>query len=244
MKITRRDFAFGASALALSVALGSLANVRARRPGGRAGPDLMQAGPLGDMALGDEKAPVTIIEYASMTCPHCATFHATTYPELKKRYIDTGKVRFIFREFPLDQLALAAFLLARCAGPDKYFPMIETLFQQQKEWVTQKPLPPLLAIAKQAGMSEQAFNECLQDKKLIDGIEDVRQRGMKLGVQSTPSFFVNGKPAAAASSRSRSSRRRSPPISRAEQRFFGFSQAESGPCPATPARGRFHLVSV
>ena len=73
--------------------------------------------------------------------------------------------------------------------------MIETLFQQQKEWVTQKPLPPLLAIAKQAGMSEQAFNECLQDKKLIDGLEDVRQRGMKVGVQSTPSFFINGKPA-------------------------------------------------
>ena len=137
----------------------------------------MQPGPLGDMALGDEKAPVTIIEYASMTCPHCAQFHATTYPELKKRYIDTGKVRFIFREFPLDQLALAAFLLARCAGPDKYFPMIETLFQLQKEWVIQKPLGPLLAIAKQAGMSEQAFNECLQDKKLIDGIEEVRQQG-------------------------------------------------------------------
>ena len=87
-------------------------------------------------------------------------------------------------------------MLARCAGPDKYFPMIETLFQQQKEWVMQKPLRPLLAIAKQAGMSEQSFNECLQDKKLIDGIEDVRQRAMKLNVQSTPSFFINGKPAA------------------------------------------------
>jgi protein-disulfide isomerase len=127
-----------------------------------------------------------------MTCPHCAAFHATTLPELKKRYIDTGKVRFIFREFPLDQLALAAFLLARCAGPDKYFPMIDTLFQQQKEWVTQRPLPPLLAIAKQAGMSEQQFNECLQNQKLIDGLEEVRQRAMKLNVQSTPSFFVNG----------------------------------------------------
>ena len=132
----------------------------------------MQAGPLGDMALGDEKAPVTIIEYASMTCPHCAAFHANTYPELKKRYIDTGKVRFIFREFPLDQLALAAFMLARCAGPDKYFPMIDTLFQQQKEWVVQKPLGPLLAIAKQAGMSEQAFNECLAGQEA-----DRRHRG-------------------------------------------------------------------
>jgi protein-disulfide isomerase len=194
VKITRREFAFGASALALSVALGGFANVALV---GEASAQALinQAGPLGDMAIGDEKAPCTIIEYASMTCPHCAAFHATTYPELKKRYIDTGKVRFIFREFPLDQLALAGFLLARCAGPDKYFPMIDTLFQMQKEWVVQKPLPPLLAIAKQAGMSEQQFNECLQDKKLIEGLEDVRQRAIKLGVQSTPSFFINGKPA-------------------------------------------------
>ena len=193
MKITRRDFTLGASALALSVALGGLANTALIGPAS-AQALLNQPGPLGDMAQGDEKAPVTIIEYASMTCPHCAAFHATTYPELKKRYIDTGKVRFIFREFPLDPLAAAGFMLARCAGPDKYFPMIDTLFQLQKEWVTQKPLGPLLAIAKQAGMSEQAFNECLQDQKLVDGIEDVRQRGMKLNVQSTPSFFVNGKP--------------------------------------------------
>src|SRR5262245_46064913 len=166
-----------ASALALSVALGNFANTAFVVPAS-AQALLNETGPLGDMALGDEKAPVTIIEYASMTCPHCAAFHATTYPELKKRYIHTGKVRFIFREFPLDQLALAAFLIARCAGPDKYFPMIDTLFQQQKEWLVQKPLAPLLAIAKQAGMSEQAFNECLQNQKLIDGIEDVRQRAM------------------------------------------------------------------
>jgi protein-disulfide isomerase len=200
VKITRREFAIGAlsgvSALALSGALGGLAHMMFT---GSASAQqlLMQAGPLGDMAQGDEKAPVTIVEYASMTCPHCATFHAQTYPELKKRYIDTGKVRFIFREFPLDQLALAAFLLARCSGPDRYFAMIDTLFQMQKEWVVQKPLPPLLAIAKQAGLSEQQFNACLQDKKMIDGLEDVRQRAIKLGVQSTPSFFINGKPARA-----------------------------------------------
>ena len=193
MKITRREFALGASALALSLALGGMANT-ALVDVALAQALLMQPGPLGEMALGDEKAPVTIIEYASMTCPHCANFHETTYPELKKKYIDTGKVRFIFREFPLDQLALAAFMVARCAGPDKYFPMIEVLFQQQKTWVTQKPLGPLLAIAKQAGMSEQSFNECLQDKKMMEGIEDVRQRAIKLNVQSTPSFFINGKP--------------------------------------------------
>jgi protein-disulfide isomerase len=193
VKITRREFAFGASAVALSVALAGVANLAHVAPA-QAQQALMQPGPLGEMALGDEKAPVTIIEYASMTCPHCAAFHAQTFPELKKRYIDTGKVRFIFREFPLDQLALAASVLARCAGPDKYFPMVETLFQHQKEWVMQKPLPALLAIAKQTGMNEQQFNECLQNKTLIDGIEDVRQRAMKLNVQSTPSFFINGKP--------------------------------------------------
>ena len=192
MKITRRDFALGASALALSVAVSGLSGI-ALVDDAHAQALLMQPGPLGEMALGDEKAPVTIVEYASMTCPHCAAFHETTYPELKKKYIDTGKVRFIFREFPLDQLALAAFMLARCAGPDKYFPMIEVLFQQQKVWVTQRPLQPLLAIAKQAGMSEQAFNECLQDKKMMEGIEDVRQRAIKLNVQSTPTFFINGK---------------------------------------------------
>ena len=195
--ITRRNLLVGASVVALVVAVGGIEALTAAQPAAAqsaTAAELLVPPPLGDRVLGKDDAPVTIVEYASMTCPHCAHFHETTYPELKKRYIDTGKVRFIFREFPLDQLALAGFLLARCAGPDKYFPMIDTLFQLQKEWVTQKPLGPLLAIAKQAGMSEQAFNECLQDQKLIDGIEDVRQRAMKLNVQSTPSFFVNGKP--------------------------------------------------
>ena len=156
--------------------------------------DLMVAGPLGEMALGAENAPVTIIEYASMTCPHCATFHEKTYPELKKRYIDTGKVRFIFREFPLDPLAAAGFMLARCAGKDKYFPLIETLFQKQREWVVQKPLAPLLAIAKQAGFTQESFEKCLANQQVLDGIDNVRQRAVqKLNVSSTPTFFINGK---------------------------------------------------
>jgi protein-disulfide isomerase len=162
---------------------------------GNSGPaELMTAGPLGEMWLGDEKAPVTIIEYASMTCPHCATFHETTYPELKKRYIDTGKVRFIFREFPLDPLAAAGFMLARCAGKDRYFPLIETLFQKQREWVVQQPLPPLLAIAKQAGFTQETFEACLSNQQVQDGIDEVRQRAVqKLNVTSTPTFFINGK---------------------------------------------------
>ena len=199
VKITRREFALciAGSALAGAGLVAGLSIAGLERPALAQDPplaDLMKPGPLGDMTLGDDKAPVTIIEYASMTCPHCAHFHETTFPELKKNYIDTGKVRFIFREFPLDQLAAAAFMLARCGGKDHYFPMIETLFQQQKDWVVQRPLQPLLAIAKQAGMSEQQFNECLKNQQVLDGIEEVRQRAVqKLGVQSTPTFFINGK---------------------------------------------------
>jgi len=156
--------------------------------------DLLTPGPLGDQVLGAANAPVTLIEYASMTCPHCAHFHATTYPEMKRKYIDTGKIRYIFREFPLDPLAAAGSMLARCAGTDKYFPLIETLFAQQKEWVTQKPLQPLLAIARQAGFTQQSFDECLANQQVLNGIEEVRQRAMqKLNVQSTPTFFINGK---------------------------------------------------
>jgi len=158
--------------------------------------ELMKPEALPDMAIGDAKAPVTIVEYASMTCPHCAHFDQTTFPELKKRYIDTGKVRFILREFPLDSLAAAAFMLARCAGKDdpaKYYAVVDTLFRQQNTWAVQKPLPPLLAIAKQAGFTEKTFNECLANQQILDGIEKVRQRAIDtFKVHSTPTFFVNG----------------------------------------------------
>jgi protein-disulfide isomerase len=123
--------------------------------------ELMKPGPLGDKSLGNEKAPVTVIEYASMTCSHCANFHATVYPVMKSKYIDTGKVRFIFREFPLDAIATAAFMLARCAPGDKYFPMIDVLFEQQKNWAfTKENAKGLLAIAKQAGFTEKSFEAC------------------------------------------------------------------------------------
>jgi len=199
VQITRRELALGTGALTLIGAgvLIGFSVTDTRTPAFAQNPplaELMQPGPLGDMALGDEKAPVTIIEYASMTCPHCAHFHEATYPELKKKYIDTGKVRFIFREFPLDQLAAAAFMLARCGGKERYFPMVETLFQQQRTWAVQRPLQPLMAISKQAGLSESEFNECLKNQQVLDGIEEVRQRAAtKLNVQSTPTFFINGK---------------------------------------------------
>ena len=156
--------------------------------------ELMAPGPLGDQVLGSPDAPVTIVEYASMTCPHCAHFHETTYPELKKRYIDTGKVRFIFREFPLDPLAAGASMLARCADKDKFYPLIETLFQQQQQWAVEKPIPQLMAIAKQAGMSEQTFNACLSDQKMLDAMQAEQKRATdKFGVNSTPTLFINGK---------------------------------------------------
>jgi len=137
---------------------------------------------------------VTIIEYASMTCPHCAHFSTTTFPELQKRYIDTGKVRFIFREFPLDALAAAGFMLARCGGNDKFMPIVETLFAKQPEWMVKEPIEPLKSIAKQFGYTEQSFNQCLANQKVLDAIQDVRDRAAgKLGVNSTPTFFINGK---------------------------------------------------
>jgi protein-disulfide isomerase len=156
--------------------------------------ELADAGPDGDVMLGSDKAPVMVIEYASMTCPHCAHFSATTFPELQKRYIDTGKVRFTLRPFPLDALAAAGFMLARCAGNDKYMPMVETLFAKQADWVVKEPLPPLKEIAKQFGMTEDSFNQCLANQKMLDSIQAVRDHAVdKLGVNSTPTFFINGK---------------------------------------------------
>jgi protein-disulfide isomerase len=199
VKVTRREFLESVGALALVGTAATFGELAWAAPAAPAPPqtvsveELMAPGPLPDQVLGVAEAPVTIIEYASMTCPHCANFHETTYPELKKRYIDTGKVRFIFREFPLDPLAAAGSMLARCAGEGKYFPMIETLFHQQKTWAVQKPLPPLQAIAKQAGFTQQSFEQCLDNRKLLEDIEKVRERAAtKFGVNSTPTLFVNG----------------------------------------------------
>jgi protein-disulfide isomerase len=199
LTITRREFCQGTAAVALATtALGVAALPFSGQAQAETAPaaELMQPEALPDMVMGSDKAKVTIIEYASMTCPHCAHFQDTTFPELKKRYIDTGKVRYIFREFPLDNLAAAAFMLARCAGEKdsgKYFAMVDTLFRQQLTWAVEKPLPPLLAIAKQAGFSQQTFDACLANQKILDGIEAVRQRAIdKFKVQSTPTFFING----------------------------------------------------
>lgn len=157
--------------------------------------DLSTPGPLGDLVMGSETAPVTIIEYASLTCPHCAAFATETFPKLKTAYIDTGKVRFIFREFPLDDLAMAGAMLARCAGKadkTRSFALNELLFEKQREWVVQRPIEPLKNLIKQVGLGEKDFESCLQDNELVAGIRQSAEKGNKLGVNSTPTFFVNG----------------------------------------------------
>jgi protein-disulfide isomerase len=155
---------------------------------------LLEPGALPDMMLGKADAPVTIVEYASMTCPHCAHFHETTLPALKTKYIDTGKARLILREFPFDPRAEAGFMLARCSN-DNYFPMVDVLFKQQQNWAgAQDARTALLQISKLAGFTQEKFEACLTDQKLLDDIRAVRERGTKdFGVDSTPTFFINGK---------------------------------------------------
>ncbi|HTP36906.1 MAG TPA: thioredoxin domain-containing protein [Methyloceanibacter sp.] len=158
--------------------------------------ELMKPGALPDMSLGSQDAPNVIVEYASMTCPHCAQFDKVVFPEIKTKYIDTGKARLIFREFPLDGLAARASMLARCAGPDRYFAMIDVMFQTQPTWVVEGPeaLDHLLQLARQAGFSKEKFDACLADKDLFKKIVDERQRANDVfQVDSTPTFFVNGK---------------------------------------------------
>jgi protein-disulfide isomerase len=156
--------------------------------------ELMVPGPLGDKVLGDPNAPVTIIEYASMTCPHCQRFHTETYPTLKAKYIDTGKVKFVLREFPLDSLAFGAFMLARCTG-DQYFPVIDTLFDRQEEWAfARDPVTAIIGVLHPFGIGDKEFDTCIADQALFEHIDDVAARGSDIfGVDGTPTFFVNGR---------------------------------------------------
>ena len=155
--------------------------------------ELLKPPALGDMALGaDEGAAVTLVEYASATCPHCAAFHTDVWPQLKAEYVDTKKIRFIFREFPLNDAALAAFMIARAAPKDAYFPLIGVFFDTLESW-SQSPAEGLLNIAKQAGFSQQKFDETLKNESLAKGIMEIRDGGAKFGVKGTPSFFLNGK---------------------------------------------------
>ena len=150
---------------------------------------------LPDMALGPANAPVTITEYSSMSCPHCAAFGENVFPMLRAKYIDTGKVRFVFREFPLDIKAAAASMLARCAADgdaEKFFGTVQLLFQQQQMLMAQTNMT-LRVIGKQAGMSEQAVETCGRDQTLLDKLAaDQRFAHEVVKVDSTPTFFLNG----------------------------------------------------
>lgn len=150
---------------------------------------------LGDKALGDPGAPVTIVEYASLTCSHCGNFYRTTFPILKEKYIDTGKVRFILREYPLDELALVAAMIARCGPDDKYFDTIHTLFNEQQKWAFgAEPGKALLEVVAPHGVTDESIQACLADETLVRGIIEVSKRGQELGVAGTPTFFINGEP--------------------------------------------------
>lgn len=151
-------------------------------------------GPLKDIPMGKKDAPVTIIEYSSMTCPHCAHFHEKIMPDLKRKYIKTGKMRYIIREFPLDNLAVAGFMLARCKS-DKYNEIVEDLYAHQDEWAFVKnPIQKLKERAKKFGFTDDSFMACLRDQALLDKIVKVRDKASKqFQVNSTPTLFVNGK---------------------------------------------------
>ncbi len=157
--------------------------------------ELMKPGELPDNVMGKDDAPYTIVEYSSMTCPHCARFHTQVLPEIKKKFIDTGKAKYIIREFPLDNVAAAAFMLARCVDKSKYFDFVDLLYSNQEEWAfSGNALPGLQKFAKQIGFTEEKFNECLKDEKLLKYIEWVRDRGnTQFDVHATPTFFINGK---------------------------------------------------
>ena len=210
MTLTRRHFSLLAAAgLAAPLVQGSTAHAQM-------GSELMVPGPLGERSIGDPAAPVTIVEYASMTCTHCASFHTETLPQLKENYLDTGKARLILREFPLDPRAMAAFMLAHCAAgyepgmdmaalsdmdaeastarDERYFAVVDALFQRQRQWAfTERPVDVLLDMSRQIGLSEEAFNACLSDQALLDAVNTVKERGeTEFGVEATPTFFING----------------------------------------------------
>ncbi len=150
--------------------------------------------PLGEVTLGQANAPITVVEYASLTCSHCGDFHNNVLPVLKREYVDTGKVKFHFRPFPLDPFASAAAMLVQCTPARVQTGFLDVLFARQNEWLrAQEPIKKLQAYARQTGMSGEEFVLCLQNQKVLDGIRAMQKAAnIELGVESTPTFFVNG----------------------------------------------------
>jgi len=187
--LDRRHFLALSSALALTPMLVSQAAAQAVS-------GLFDAMPLEDNVMGDINAKVTIVEYASMTCPHCRSFHEDVLPTITEKFIDTGKVKFILRPFPFDgdRRGEAAFMLAKCAPNDTYYAMVDALFATQSVWAGQgNPVPELLHLSKLSGMTEADFKACLGNQDLLTKMIDGRNKAVKdFGVSATPTVFVNG----------------------------------------------------
>ncbi|MBI0025647.1 DsbA family protein [Bartonella sp. M0187] len=155
---------------------------------------LLEPGKGKEMVEGKADAPVTIVEYASLTCSHCGDFYRETLPSIRDKYIKTGKARLVFREFAYDARAQAGYMLARCVPEDRYFPMLQVLFERQMEWAAaDDALPPLKKIAAMAGLDENGVETCLKNQSVLDEVKSSFERGKEFGVTSTPTFFINGK---------------------------------------------------
>lgn len=151
-----------------------------------------------DMVMGAAKAPVTLIEYASLTCPHCAHFDEETFPKLKSEYIDKGLVKYIYRDFPLDRVALMAAQIGRCLPPERYFGFVDVLFRQQPNWTSGRDpnqiKDNLRKLARLGGMSDETFDKCLNDKAVQDAVLNQQLKGeQEFKVNSTPTLIINGK---------------------------------------------------
>jgi protein-disulfide isomerase len=194
--ITRRAFTTALSLTGLAALAGFSPLRLISEAMAQAATDVAKPVSLPDMALGPADAAVTITEYASMTCPHCAAFNANVFPKIKEEYVDTGKVRYIFREFPLDIKAAAGSMLSRCIAngdSQKYFTVTDMLFRSQNDWVVKNTTETLTRIGKQAGLSQQQVEACLKDQALLDKIAaDQKYASDVLKVDSTPTFFING----------------------------------------------------
>ena len=209
-----------------------------------------------DRILGKPDAPITIVEYASLTCPHCAHFQGEVLPEIKKQWIDTGKAKLVLRDFPLDEEALRAAMIARCASPARYYAFADTFFAAQDKWVRERDYQGALAkLARLGGMGKEEFDACLRNKQLEDSIVESRFVASKtLDVNSTPTFFINGNkftgaPTAqdfAANLESATTAAQSPPATTAAPAATRAqppatpatppaAQAEPSPTPATPS---------
>ena len=195
--IDRRRMLLGGAALSLLALTACSESEAADVPEAKASVDeatLFADLPIEDVVVGDENAPVTIIEYASMTCGHCAAFHAETYPAIKEKYVETGQVRFILREFPFDPRSAASFMLARCAPGGKRSEMVDAMFETQDAWArAENGQAALFDVARLAGFNEESFRACLTDQALTDKVFASFKRGEQLGVASTPTFFIDGK---------------------------------------------------